>query len=261
MDALKEGGRGGTAGVGQNRTRGLLVISEVALALVALVGTAARHAQLSGRALDSPGIRRALACCSRSTTSTHSLPTTPRAYDSVCVCATASRTLPGIAAVSFSDDVPLELGTRSITDITVEGYTPAANEQMGIASAIVAPHYFDVLRIPLMPGERLYGIGRWRPCAGRDGQPRVRTTVLQRWKPGRTQNPRGRSVGHDRRRGRGQQVSPADRTANSVRLYSLSPDQWRPVLDRVLHTHRRAVATALFRRSNARRPPSTPMPG
>ena len=40
MEALKEGGRGGTPGAGQNRTRGLLVVSEVALALVALVGTA-----------------------------------------------------------------------------------------------------------------------------------------------------------------------------------------------------------------------------
>ncbi len=39
MVALNEGGRGGTAGARQNRTRGLLVVSEVALALVALVGT------------------------------------------------------------------------------------------------------------------------------------------------------------------------------------------------------------------------------
>jgi hypothetical protein len=40
MDALKEGGRSGTSGTSQNRTSGLLVVSEVALALVALVGTA-----------------------------------------------------------------------------------------------------------------------------------------------------------------------------------------------------------------------------
>ncbi len=40
METLKEGGRSGTSVAGQNRTRGLLVISEVALALVALVGTA-----------------------------------------------------------------------------------------------------------------------------------------------------------------------------------------------------------------------------
>ena len=40
IEALKEGGRCGSPGAGQNRTRGLLVVSEVALALVALVGTA-----------------------------------------------------------------------------------------------------------------------------------------------------------------------------------------------------------------------------
>jgi predicted permease len=151
MDALREGGRGGTAGVAQNRTRNLLVISEVALALVALVGTAlATHSFQAARAIR-PGF------------DPHSVLFVKYHLDTFCPTREAREqfclrlrdrvgALPGISAVSFSNDAPLELGSFSVSDITVEGYTPALNEQMKTAGATVSPHYFDTLRIPLIEG-------------------------------------------------------------------------------------------------------------
>ena len=151
LDALKEGGRGGTSGVGQNRTRSLLVVSEVGLALVALVGTAlAMRSFQTARAIR-PGFDAHNVLFAKYHLDTFAQDDESRIQFCLRLRDRVSA-LPGIAAVSFSDDVPLELGTRSVTDITVEGYVPAPNEQVGIASAIVAPHYFEVLRIPLVEG-------------------------------------------------------------------------------------------------------------
>jgi predicted permease len=151
LDALKEGGRGGTSGVGQNRTRSLLVVSEVALALVALVGTALAMRSFQAACTIHPGFDAHNVLFAKYHLDTFA----PDEESRMQFCLRLRDrigALPGISAVSFSDDVPLELGTRSVSEITVEGYVPAANEQMRVAGGMVAPHYFDVLRIPLMEG-------------------------------------------------------------------------------------------------------------
>ena len=151
MDALKEGGRGGTSGVGQNRTRGLLVVAEVALALVALVGTAlAVRSFQSARAIH-PGFDAHNVLFVKYHLDTFAPDEEARTQFCLRLRDRVSA-LPGISAVSFSNDVPLELGSNAVSDITVEGYMPAANEQMRIAGAMVAPRYFDALRIPLIEG-------------------------------------------------------------------------------------------------------------
>jgi predicted permease len=62
------------------------------------------------------------------------------------------RALPGVAAVSYSDNIPLEFGDRQQTDFAVEGYVPAAGEHMQAPNCSVAPGYFGLLRIPLLEG-------------------------------------------------------------------------------------------------------------
>jgi len=151
MDALKEGGRGGTSGVGQNRTRCLLVVSEVALALVALVGTALAWRSFQAARAIHPGFDAHNVLFAKYHLDTFAADEESRIQFCLRLRDRVSA-LPGISAVSFSDDVPLELGNSPVSEITVEGYTPAANEQMRVAGAMVAPHYFDVLRIPLIEG-------------------------------------------------------------------------------------------------------------
>jgi predicted permease len=151
METLKEGGRSGTSVAGQNRTRGLLVISEVALALVALVGTA-----LFARSFQNARSIHAGFDASNVLFAQYHLDTfcqNPEQRAQFCHrLRDRLQTLPGIAAVSFANAFPLALGSGPRSDIQVEGYVPGASEEMSVPSATVAPGFFEVLRIPVLDG-------------------------------------------------------------------------------------------------------------
>ena len=151
VEALKEGGRSGTAGASQNRMRGLLVVSEVALALVALVGTAlfarsfqnarAIHPGLDARNVLFTKIHLDTFCHDRDQRAQFCLRLRDRLNE-----------LPGISNVSFANTVPLESGMGESTGIAVEGYVPGPSEEMSVGSATIAPQFFETVRIPLLEG-------------------------------------------------------------------------------------------------------------
>ena len=150
-ETLKESGRSATSGAGLHRTRSLLVICELALAFVALTGTGllARSFQ-NARALH-PGMdtrnvlfaKYYLATFCR--TAEQRTQFCVRLHDRI-------QSLPGIAGVSYADNVPLDFGQSQRSEIQVEGYAPARGEDMRVSLATVAPGFLDVLRIPLIAG-------------------------------------------------------------------------------------------------------------
>jgi len=60
--------------------------------------------------------------------------------------------LPGVAAVSMSEDVPLGFSGGQWEDVAIDGYAAAANENMKIYRNLVSPNYFALMRIPLTAG-------------------------------------------------------------------------------------------------------------
>ena len=150
-EELKQGGRSGVPGIHAHRMRGLIVISEIALAVVALVGAALFVQSFrAARAID-PGFSPdgvALAQFDFSTAGYDAQQT-----DSFCRrLRERLEQLPGVNAVSYDDSVPLGFNRGNWETLEVEGYIPQRNENMKIYRDLVSPGYFDSMKIPLLKG-------------------------------------------------------------------------------------------------------------
>ena len=150
-EALKQGGRGGISGIHAYRLRGLMVISEVALAAVAMVGAALFLKSFErSRAMD-PGFAPdgvALAQFDFSTANYDAQQT-----DNFCRrLRERLDQLPGVTGVSYDDSVPLGFHGGNWESLEVEGYVPGLNENMKIYRDLISPGYFDSMKIPLVEG-------------------------------------------------------------------------------------------------------------
>ncbi len=150
-DALKQGGRTGSSGTRTHRLRGAMVVSEVALAVVALVGAALFVKSFArARAVD-PGFSSdgvALAQFDFSTSGYDAKQT-----DVYCRrLSDRLRQLPGVTAVSYDDSVPLGFHGGNWETLQVEGYVPGPNENMKIYRDLISPGYFESMKIPIVEG-------------------------------------------------------------------------------------------------------------
>jgi len=150
-EALKMGGRSGTSGIYTHRLRGFIVISEMALAVVALVGAALFLKSFqTARAID-PGFSPSGVALAQFDFST-------AGYDAQQTDSFCRRLrerlgqLPGITAVSYDDSLPLGFHGGNWESLEVEGYVPGPNENMKIYRDLVSPGYFDSMKIPLVEG-------------------------------------------------------------------------------------------------------------
>lgn len=149
-EMLKEGGRSGSSSH-SHRLRGLLVVSEVALAVVALVGAGLFLKSFqTARAMD-PGFQPEGVALARFDFST-------AGYDAVqtdSFCRRLRERLeaqPGVTTVSYDDSAPLGFSGGNWETLEVEGYVPGPNENMKIYRDLVSPGYFATMKIPLVEG-------------------------------------------------------------------------------------------------------------
>jgi putative ABC transport system permease protein len=150
-EALKQGGRSGSSGIQANRLRGVMVISEVALAAVALVGAMLFVKSFErARAVD-PGFSPdgvALAQFDFSTAGYNAQQT-----DTFCRrLRERMEQLPGVSTVSYDDSVPLGFQGGNWETLEVEGYVPGPNENMKIYRDLVSPGFFESMKVPLVEG-------------------------------------------------------------------------------------------------------------
>jgi predicted permease len=150
-ETLKEGGRSGTSGTQSNRLRSMLVTSEVALAVMALIGAGLFVKSFYRVKSIQPGFDPNQVAIAKFNLSAANF----GAQQADAFCRHLRERLerqPGVTAVTYADYVPLSLGEGSWEDLQVEGYVPGPSENMKIYRNLVAPGYFALMRIPLIEG-------------------------------------------------------------------------------------------------------------
>jgi putative ABC transport system permease protein len=180
--SLKEGGRAAAGpGAGGGRFQSLMVVAEVALAMVLLMGASLMVRTFRTLAQVNPGFRAAGLLTMG--VSPWSRVKYPRAealiglYDEIL---DSVRRLPGVEAAGAVRALPLatELGDWGLQ---VEGFAPPAGESVNGDWQIVTPGYFETMGIPLLAGRSFTAADR------RDAQPVIviSAAMAQRFWPGK----------------------------------------------------------------------------
>ncbi len=186
-DSLKEGGRSATAGWKTHRLRSLLVVSEVSLALVALVCAGLLLRSFDAARRIDPQFDPDHVLLSRFFISTSGYDLEQRKQ--FCIrLRQRLESAPGVIDVTYSDVEPLGFLSGWWEPLEVEGYVPSIGENMKIYRSVVSPGYFKLMRIPLVEG---------RDFTEQDDEHRMRVmivnqTFVNRFFGGR--NPIGRKV-------------------------------------------------------------------
>jgi predicted permease len=136
--------------IGTSRARRLLVVMQVALAVLLLIGSG-----LVLRSLENVRPSRLGFTSDRMVVAPLGLEesagrqASQRFYEEVAERIAA---LPGVQAVSLVDAVPGGFLSRSRRSTEIEGYTPRPDEDMQIDATVVGPQYFTNLGVPIVQG-------------------------------------------------------------------------------------------------------------
>ncbi|HKW99401.1 MAG TPA: ABC transporter permease [Bryobacteraceae bacterium] len=153
-ESLKEGGRGGaTAGAKRQNLRRLLVVSEVALAMVLLVG-AGLMIRSFARLMDvPPGFDPHNVLTMQLTLPDSKYAKNPQITGFYQGLMHKIASLPGVQAAGATTGLPMVQSGQWSGSFTIEGHTVQPGEPAPHADQrIITPDYFRALRIPLMEG-------------------------------------------------------------------------------------------------------------
>lgn len=151
-DELKEGGRGGSEGVHSGRTRNSFVVAEIALALVLLAGSGLLIRSFSRLMAVDPGFQSKGILTARVELPSSKYKDDAKISEFYAQLLERIRQLPGVRSASGDAYLPFT-GNIAGTGVEVDGRPPLpAAEQPEVDVAVVEPHFFETLGIPLLSG-------------------------------------------------------------------------------------------------------------
>jgi predicted permease len=147
-ELLKEGSRGSTGGARRHRIRRLLVVVEVALALMLLIGAGLMLRSFQRLQAFDPGFRVDNLLSVRMNIPRGYTPQQATAFRQQLV--ERVQGLPGAQSVGLSTDVPLD-GNTSATLAAIEGLTPP-DDDIRVYVHAISPNFLATLGVPLLRG-------------------------------------------------------------------------------------------------------------
>jgi putative ABC transport system permease protein len=149
---LKEGGRGSSAGAGQNQLRAALATAEISLALILLVGAGLMMKSLYRLLAVDPGFRPERVLTMGMDLRTQQYSKDPAVLNFWQQVLDKVRVLPGVEAAAVGTVIPLT-DSHSRSDVTIEGMAlPTPGNYPHPDVHIVSPGYITTLGIPLLRG-------------------------------------------------------------------------------------------------------------
>jgi putative ABC transport system permease protein len=137
---------------GHALTRSVLVVSEVALAVVLLVGAGLLYRSVARLMLVPPGFDPSHVVTMQVVEAGHAFDSDPARLQFYEQALTAVRHLPGVASAGWTSQLPL---SGDVDGYGYEAQSVPASSNGGVGSALryaVTPGYFDAMRIPLRRG-------------------------------------------------------------------------------------------------------------
>lgn len=151
VDGLKEGGRGTSGSVRQQRFRKILVGAQVALSVTLLAGAALLITSFIRLSQQNIGFRPYNLWTGAITLPTSQYPDTPSRQRFVEQTVNALRDAPGLESVTISGDIPLAGGNRTLYARADRDVPPIENRPSA-PSHDIAPDYFKTWGVPLLAG-------------------------------------------------------------------------------------------------------------
>jgi putative ABC transport system permease protein len=150
-ESLKEGGRGSMESSGRRRLRNLIVISEIALALVLLTGAGLMIKSFSRLQGVDLGFNPDHVLAMRIALPSYKYPTQQQEAAFFRQLLEQVKALPGINSAGAITDLPLSRWSTSVT-FSVGGGSATSGQESTANSRQISPDYFRTLSIPLLKG-------------------------------------------------------------------------------------------------------------
>ncbi len=153
-DSLKDGGKGVGGGAGSHRVRNLFVVTQVALALVLLVGAGLLMRSFSRLQSVDPGFKQDNLLTMRVSLPVGKYETEQKRLDFFKRAIDQMETIPGVESVGAVNTPPFT-GLYSGTTVDVDGVKLPAGQELKTGVVVTDVNYFQTMQIPLKQG-RLY---------------------------------------------------------------------------------------------------------